>query len=59
MLKDKIRMEDVVTIRANQDCYFQIFLANGKILQLKADSIENEAYWIAMLKVGLGRGGCL
>ena len=49
-------MEDIVTIRASCDCYFQIFLSQGKILQFKADSMETQAYWMALIKVGLGRG---
>jgi len=52
-------MEDIVTIRANRDCYFQIFLSSGKILQFKAQTMESQACWMAMLKVGLGRGTTL
>jgi len=52
-------MEDIVTIRANRDCYFQIFLSSGKILQFKAQTMESQACWMAMLKVGLGRGTML
>ena len=49
-------MDDIVTIRASRDCYFQVFLTNGKILQFKSKTIESQAYWMAMLKAGLGRG---
>ena len=56
MLKDQIRMESIVTIRASRDCHFQIFLSNGKIVQFKTETIASQAHWIAMLKMGLGRG---
>ncbi len=49
-------MEDIVTIRASRDCYFQIFLSNGKIIQFRTETSENQAHWMAKLKVGLGRG---
>ena len=38
------------------ELYFQIFLMNGKLLQLKADTLERQAQWMAMIKVGLGKG---
>ena len=56
MLKDKIRMEDIVTIRASRDCYFQIFLSNSKIVQFRSDTMDSQVRWMALLKVGLGRG---
>ena len=49
-------MEDIVTVHSNINNFFQIFLTNGKILQLKADSVEKQAQWMAMIKVGLGKG---
>ena len=49
-------MDDIVTVRASCDCYFQIFLSHGKILQFRADNMESQAYWMALIKVGLGRG---
>ena len=55
-LKDRIPMEDIVTIRASCDCFFQIFLSSGKILQFRAENMESQAYWMALIKVGLGRG---
>ena len=55
-LKDRIPMEDIVTIRASCDCFFQIFLSSGKILQFRAENMESQAYWMARIKVGLGRG---
>ena len=56
ILKDLIKMTEIVTIRSCCDCYFQVFLASGKILQLRAGTMELQAHWMAMLKVGLGRG---
>ena len=59
MIKRRISFEDVVTVRSCRDCNFQIFLSDGKILQFRSDSVESQAHWMAMLKVGLGKGGAV
>ena len=56
VLKDKIQVEDVVTIRASRDCYFQLFLTSGKIVQFRTTSMESQAHWMAVIKMGLGKG---
>ena len=56
-LKNCIRLEEVVMLRSNMDCHFQLYLPDSKILQLRADSTEKQAQWMALIKVGLGRGG--
>jgi hypothetical protein len=55
-LKNRIRMCEIVMVRSNMDYYFQIYLMTGKILHFKADTIDRQAHWMAMLKVGLGKG---
>ena len=56
ILKDNIHISDIVTIRAGRDCYFQLFLTNGKIVQFKTTSVESQAHWMAMVKMALGKG---
>lgn len=38
------------------DHYFDVYLMSGKVLQLKADTVERQAQLMAMLKVGIGKG---
>ena len=55
-LMQSIRMENVVTIRANKDCHFQVYMTDDKILEFKTESLDVQACWMAVLKVGLGKG---
>lgn len=56
VLKDNIHISDIVTIRAGRDCYFQLFLTSGKIVQFRTKSMESQAHWMAMVKMALGKG---
>lgn len=56
ILKDKIKIEDIITPKASRDCFFQLFLGSGKIVQFKTSSMESQAHWMAMLKMALGKG---
>ena len=49
-------MSDIVTLRSSMELFFQIFLMNGKLLQLRTDTVERQAQWMALIKVGLGKG---
>ncbi|KAL5474801.1 hypothetical protein EMCRGX_G026811 [Ephydatia muelleri] len=53
---NRIKTDSIVTIRASRDCFFQIFLSDGKILQFRTDSVEKQICWMASVKSALGKG---
>ena len=55
-VKRRIRVEDIVTIRAGKNCSFQVYLNSGMFLLFRSDSVESQSAWMAELKMALGRG---
>ncbi len=43
-------------LRSSMDCHFQLYLPDSKILQFRTESPDKQAQWMALIKVGLGRG---
>ena len=52
----KIRIDDIITIRAGKQFSFQIYLTTGRFLLLQAESSEVQAAWMAEIKTALSKG---
>lgn len=55
-VKNKIRVDDIVTVRSGKTFSFQIYLNTGMFLFFRTGSNENQAAWMADLKMALGKG---
>lgn len=55
-VKNKIRIEDIVTIRSGKQNRFHIYLNNGMFLFFRAESTDSKSAWMAELKMALGKG---
>ncbi len=55
-IKKRVRVKDIVTIRAGKHSSFQVYLNSGMFILFRADSVESQTAWMAELKMALGRG---
>ena len=58
-MKSRIMLDDVGMMSTSMDCHFQLYLEDSKILRLRTDTVENQAQWMAFIKVALGKGSLL
>ena len=55
-IKDRILVEDIVTLRSGKNVSFHIYLNSGKFLLFKAESLDSQSSWMAEIKMALGKG---
>lgn len=55
-IKDRVSVEDIVTLRAGKNVSFHIYLNSGKFILFKAESLDSQSSWMAEIKMALGKG---
>ena len=55
-VKNKIRIEDIITIRSGKQNSFHIYLNNGMFLFFRAESLDSKSAWMADLRMALDKG---